>query len=335
MSFFESIKEYFKQKKMQAENRAEQKKNKEMLNRDIKTANKLLQSFAFRINAKSRSGYKKEVDRIIDEHNLEYFFIPDVWNMLNMPMKMAVMVKFSEKHNKYHLKLEDFFVPSDKLKKSPRMMHLKRTPNGYGVAIDYDKKKMSNSIYVLSALLSYEDMIKETKFIENFICYESILDFKSIDELKYMIDGREYLFASYFPEANKSNQKFLMNAIEQYKVNIDEIATKRAVDLMSNSLFYADEAQDAVKFFEKYIDSINHVKDEIVKRAFGSMENLKKKTIEMAYDLIEKPKDPSQRVSYEKAMEHFMSMEEKSQDGSLFPYIDMPARDKEYELVSD
>lgn len=326
------IKEYFKNKREQAKIKAEQNKLNKMFSADKKQAEEILKQFNFivKLTPKNKSMGEAKT-RIIDEHNLEYCFIPEIWNSFSMARKMAVMVKFSQKHNKYPLCLDDFAIPTEVYKNKERMIHIEELVDVNKLVIDYDSRKMRNSLFVLASLLAYEDIMKEKIFLENYKNYNSFLDFKSIEELKYFIVNREKLFSTYFQNEKKVNQKQLDTAIYQYKNNIDDRATMHAVDILKNVAFYAKEAEHTISFCDAYTNYWKRDKAQNIEQAFGGEENLKKQTIKFAYDLFYKNKETEKDVDLQTALNHFENMKEQKYDATMFPHIELPAREQQRE----
>ena len=330
-----NIKEYFKKKREQAKIKAEQNRINKLFQNDKKCAEEILKQFNFIVKMNPRNKEMGETKtRIIDEHNLEYCFIPEIWNSFSMARKIAVMVKFSQKHNKYPLTLDDFKVPSDAYKQQERMMHVEEMVDVNKLVVDYDDKKMGNSLFVLASLLAYEDYMKEKIFFKNYAEYNSLLDFKSIEELKYFITNRENVFASYFDNINNVTPKQINTAIYQIKNNIDDRATMHAIDILKNVAFYAKEAEHTISFCDAYTNFWIKDKTENIKKVFGGEENLKKQTIKFVYDLFYKNDKIQKDIDLQTAINHFADMKEQKYDVSMFPYIELPTREEQQKEMS-
>lgn len=329
-----SIKEYFQKRKELARIKAEKNKLNKMFKDDKKDAESILKQFNFVLTLRDRAtdGIKQ---RIIDEHNLEFCFIPEFWNSFSMARKMAVMVKFSEKHNKYPIRLEDFAIPTEEYKRQERMTHIENMPYSNKLVIDYDAAKMSNSMFVLTALLAYEDTMKEKMFFNSCKKYQSLLDFKSLEELKYFITNREQQFSTYFNNVNTGNQKQLDAAIYQYKNYIDDRAMMSAIDVLRNVAFYVEEAESTVAFYSAFVDYFTRDKSRNIKEVFGGEENLKRQTIKFAYDIFYNGKQTERDVDLKTALNHFMQMKERNYDESMFPDIELPTREEQQKESSE
>ena len=329
-----SIKEYFRKRKEEARKKAEYNKIKKALTNDKKSAEEILKAFNFVVKLTPKNGNPRDaIIRIIDEHNLEYCFIPEIWNTCSTARKMAIMIKFSEKHNKYPLRLDDFEIPTDAYKQQERMMHLIDLINSDKLVVDYDTKKMSNSISVLAALLGYEEIMKERIFLDDYKTYKSLLDFKSIEELKYFIGRREDLFATYFEDVNHSSKKQFDIALNQYKDDIDERATMHAVEILKNVAYYAEEANRTINFCEAFTNYWAKDRIENINRVFGGEDNLKRQTIKFAYDVFYK-KLSEKDIDLQTATEHFMKMKEQDVEHSMFPSIELPTREQQQKQLS-
>lgn len=327
MGVFNELKEYFKQRKIQKKEKSEYNKANRQMKNDIEKAKKYLSSFKFKFQVKNENN--EDVVRIIDEHNLEYCFLPKIWKLLDNATKMAVMIKFSEKNNSRPLKLEDFRVPDKTEKQEDRMYHLYTLFSGETCfLLDYDIEKLNNTSYVIETILAHDDIIKEDIFIKRSKDYKSIFDFKSIDELKYMINTREELFATYFPDALNKNKELLLKTIKKYEINIEDRASYRLYDVFGNVAYYAKEAEGISNLLEVFKNAfLNMQKEEFA--IFGSPENLKKQTIKFVYDIYHPEKD----IDFQKVIEHFMPMKEYNYDESLFPYIDLNNLDNKKDML--
>ena len=315
MSIFNELKDYIKERKQTMEYN---KTNKQM-KKDIKKAKEYLSSFKFAFQMQDENFVRN-----IDEHNLEYCFLPKVWKLLDNASKMAVMIKFSEKYNSKPLKLDDFKVPDSIEKQEDNMYHLFPSLSG-GICfdLDYDVEKLKNPAYVIETVLMHDDLIKEQIFLDRAKHYKSILDFKSIDELKYMINTREKLFATYFPDALNKDEKLLHEAIRNYEIDIEYRASLKLNDVYNNIAYYAKEAEGLADFLDAFRGIHLNMRNKDLK-IFGSPENLKMQTIKFVYDIYHPKKD----LDFQKVLEHFMPMKESNYDESLFPYIDLSEIDK-------
>ncbi|MBR4124177.1 MAG: hypothetical protein IKR12_01255, partial [Clostridia bacterium] len=265
-----SLKEYFEMRKKQKEIKAKHDRLQKMLKADKAKAQEILNNFSFVVQRTPRNGdINGAFRRIIDEHNMEYCFIPEIWGLFPMAHKMAIMIKFSQKHNKYHLTLDDFCLPTEKYKQEENIMHIEELVGVDKLVIDYDETKMSKALPVLVELLSYEDKMKEKIFKRNMQNYKTILDFKSIEELKYLIDGNEKKFGLYFKETLLSNPKAMGAAVYQYVNNIENRATLQAIDIMENVSYYASEAKNLVSFYQAYCNYWTRDKAYNIKNVFG------------------------------------------------------------------
>ena len=329
MSIFDKIKKYFKTKKGKSKDKPEEVDINERLKNDIKFAKQKLDKFEFVFTRAPKDPTIPKTRKIIDEHNLEYLFIPDVWQILGPAEKIAAMVKFSEKHNTYHLKPEDFEIPTTLFKNDKKMFHIRQTLNGEKLVFDYDDLKMKNASEALTALLAYEDYLRQNMFFKKAAVYQKIADVKSFDELKYYINRREDEFAKYFPDALKKDPQSLMRAIRLYKISIIDRATQRAADVMGNVAYYAQEAQNAADFLDSFSNSLDKNKKDNINKVFGSEENLKMQTIKFVYNVFHNTENEYvSDISLEEALKHFMPMKEQKYNEPLFPYINLPKREE-------
>ena len=245
------------------------------LHRDLKEAKILLnkgKDFSIRIRGILNG---QLIDRIIDDHNLEYCFLNPIWKSLSNAEKIAVMIKFSQKNTPdYPLTLDSFAV-CDKYNHNDSLVKYNALGQ-YFYAI-YNHIDFNYGPNVLRDLIGYKDMAKEELFLQYIKKEHDISDFEGIWQLRYFYQDEEHLLLDQYPNiANDSNidRVKIIEALayDSAKSRLALRITLKQLDVLGRVGYFMPEFRDYLETFKnKMLGQINREK-ELAEKYFGTQE---------------------------------------------------------------
>ena len=290
------------------------------LEQDKKKAKRLLQNYELLLS------FVKDgeiIERHIDLHNIEYCFIRQVWDNLTNYQRIATIIKYSQKIN------SDFFIKLDNFKNCSLDLNQKIPLAFYNninpfIVINYNSTDFENGFVVLMNILTYKDRIKEKIFLDLLKTKNlSIKDFKNIEQLRYLIYGREDMILEEYPEVLKSsyNKYELKSAIlyDGVKQTMSNREAQKTLNVLKNICYFLPEFKDDIDGIENFNNELFKNYKKNVEKFFGNKSQRDEKFLHLIYKHF-----LSNELNYEKYINHFMAINPVGIDEDIFENIQLP-----------
>ena len=292
-------------------------------NNQVKYAAGLLENF--HINMFHRKN-GEIIERVIDEHNLEYCFFPEVWNVLHDFQKMAVMVKFSEKYSPDLPLGLGGFINDEEI--DPDGSFVMIDPESKRVLVDFKTVLSLNASRVLIELLSYKDLIKESFFL-NSMSNLSFAQYANFHQLRYLLVGHEnmILLAANPNLKNEDITQDMLKVCDFQNPNTQFIlrSTLKAIKLYEKANFFTRDFNDFIEIFkQEFEDTIKPFKA-ATEKYLGDKNKTAEAIILAIYNLYGLKE---KNIEYETFKNRILSLPKPDLDEELFPNIVLPVTKK-------
>lgn len=263
------------------------------------------------------------VERIIDEHNLEYCFLPPIWRIMQDYQKMALMIKFSEKYSpSLPLTLNSFKIFDKDDEEEYETIFL--DPETNEIVVDFHSKNLVNGDSTLIKLVGYEEFVKAEifKYVMENTPHFSFNNIANLHQLRYLIENHEKMLVLANPDIllHPHNKEELDKAcnFQSAETEITLRAMLKANDILYKANFFTHDFDAVVEKIKKDSFDLFHEFKNCAEKYFGDETKRDKALIYVVYQL-EGLQDKG--INFEQFEKHFLSLPKPNLNQELFPNI--------------
>ena len=292
------------------------------LNKQKRQAAGMLENFNFSVFVKHNG---EIVERIIDEHNLEYCFLSPIWRIMQDYQKMAVMVKFSEKYSpKMPLTLNSFINLNEENSEDYEAIFL--DPKTKKIVVNFSSKNLQNGDSTLIELVGYEEFVKAEifKHIMENTPHFSFSNIANLHQLKYLIENHEKMLVLANPDIllHPHNKEELDKACD-FQSAETEIALRSMLkvnEILYKANFFTHDFDAVVEDFKSTSFELFNQYKSCAEKYFGDETKRNKALIYVVYQL-QGLQDKG--INFEQFEKHFLSLPKPNLNQELFPNVSL------------